>query len=466
MPRPKILCIDDEDSPRESLRHILKDRYQVTTAATGQAGLATLQADGPFDLVLLDMKLPDFNGLDLLTRIRQDMPATPVVMVTAIAEPKPAVQAIKLGAADYLTKPFDVDEIRLVVARVLRERALPAAAPAAPAAGSTGDDMIGASTGMRSVFALIDRIKNAEATVLITGETGTGKELVARALHFSSCRKDGPFVPVHCAAIPNELLESELFGHEKGAFTGAGQQRIGMFEAAHGGTLFLDEIGEMPLAMQSKLLRAIQEHEIRRVGSQQTIHVNVRMVCATNRDLEAEVKKGAFREDLFYRINVVPVKLPALRERREDIPTLVLHFAQRFARELNRPTPQFTPQAMERFIHYEWPGNVRELEHALERLMIICDAELIDVAHLPPLIATAEVTSAGTLPVTELTTDELDLPKLTAHIERQAIEKALQRSGGVLTEAAEMLHVTRRILRYKMDQLGIKLGTTETDVQK
>jgi len=332
MARPKILCIDDEASPRESLRYILKDRYQVATAATGKAGLEILQTQGPFDLVLLDMKLPDCTGLELLARIRQDLPAVSVIMVTAIAEPKPAVQAIKLGAADYLTKPFDVDEIRLVVERVLRE--------------------------------------DADVTVLITGETGTGKELVARALHFSSCRKAGPFIPVHCAAIPNELLESELFGHEKGAFTGAGQQRLGMFEAANDGTLFLDEIGEMPLAMQSKLLRAIQEREIRRVGSSETIHINVRLVCATNRDLAASVKAGEFREDLFYRINVVPLVLPALRDRREDIPTLVLHFAQQFARELNRPAPQFTPLAMERFVYYGWPGNVRELQHALERLII------------------------------------------------------------------------------------------------
>ena len=326
MARPKILCIDDEASPRESLRYILKDRYQVAIAATGKAGLEILQTQGPFDLVLLDMKLPDCTGLELLARIRQELPAVSVIMVTAIAEPKPAVQAIKLGAADYLTKPFDVDEIRLVVERVLRERALPR--PAAAGGDLPADDMIGASGAMRSVLALIDRIKDADVTVLITGETGTGKELVARALHFSSCRKASPFIPVHCAAIPNELLESELFGHEKGAFTGAGQQRLGMFEAANDGTLFLDEIGEMPLAMQSKLLRAIQEREIRRVGSSETIHINVRLVCATNRDLAASVKAGEFREDLFYRINVVPLVLPALRDRREDIPTLVLHFAQ------------------------------------------------------------------------------------------------------------------------------------------
>ncbi len=464
MARPKILCIDDEASPRESLRYILKDRYQVATAATGKAGLEILQTQGPFDLVLLDMKLPDCTGLELLARIRQELPAVSVIMVTAIAEPKPAVQAIKLGAADYLTKPFDVDEIRLVVERVLRERALPR--PAAAGADLPADDMIGASGAMRSVLALIDRIKDTDVTVLINGETGTGKELVARALHFSSCRKAGPFIPVHCAAIPNELLESELFGHEKGAFTGAGQQRLGMFEAANDGTLFLDEIGEMPLAMQSKLLRAIQEREIRRVGSSETIHINVRLVCATNRDLAASVKAGEFREDLFYRINVVPLVLPALRDRREDIPTLVLHFAQQFARELNRPAPQFTPLAMERFVYYGWPGNVRELQHALERLIITCDASPIDVAHLPPLIAATEPELTADRAITALAADGLDLPKLTANLERQAIEKALQRSGGVISEAAQMLHVTRRILRYKIDQLGIPLSAPDSDGQK
>ena len=463
MPRPKILCIDDEVSPRESLRYILKDRYQVATAATGKAGRDTLQADGPFDLVLLDMNLPDCTGLELLAQIRRDWPTISVVMVTALAEPKPAVQAIKLGAADYLTKPFEVDEIRIVVERVLRERALPQP-PAAP--DPAPDDMIGSSGALRGVLALIDRVKDADATVLITGETGTGKELVARALHFRSCRKAGPYMPVHCAAIPNELLESELFGHEKGAFTGAGQPRTGMFEAAQDGTLFLDEIGEMPLAMQSKLLRAIQEREIRRVGSSQTIRINVRLVCATNLDLAAAVKAGLFREDLFYRINVVPIGLPALRERREDIPALILHFVQRFARELHRPPPQFTPRAMERFVHYAWPGNVRELQHALERLMITCDADPIDEAHLPPLIAAAEPEPADGWPGPALAAAGLDLPKLTANLERQAIETALQRSGGVLSEAAQLLHVTRRVLRYKIDQLGIALDAPDPDVQK
>ena len=455
-PRQNVLCIDDEESPRESLRYILKDRYSVVTAAGGRSGLEALREQGPFDAVLLDMKMPDMTGLEVLEQIMKSSPSPPVVMVTAIMDPKPAIQAMKMGAADYLSKPFDVEEIRLVVERVIRERSLRKTHATAPSPIS--DDILGASPAIQRVFNLIERLKDAETTVLICGETGTGKELVACALHFHSLRKNGPFVPVYCAAIPSGLLESELFGHEKGAFTGALARRIGMFEAADGGTLFLDEIGEMPLSTQSKLLRAIQEREIRRVGSHDTIHINVRMVCATNRDLEDEVKQGKFREDLFYRINVVPIQLPSLRERREDIPTLVLHFTRRFAKKLNRPAPRFTAHAMARLLRYPWPGNVRELEHAIERLMVICDAAMIDVEHLPSLISEGDATmlneepTAGSL---RFQPDGIDLPKLTENLERQAIEEALRRSGGVISDAARLLHLTRRILRYKMNQLGI-----------
>lgn len=455
-PRPKVLCIDDEESPRESLRYILKDRYQVVTAVNGQNGLDLLRREGPFDIVLLDMKMPDLTGLEVLENIMQSPPAPPVVIVTAITDARTAVQAMKLGAADYLTKPFDVGEIRLVVERVLRERAQRAAP--GPAPSPVAGEILGNSPAMQAVFHLIERLKDVETTVLITGETGTGKELVARALHFHSRRKDGPFVPVHCAAIPSELLESELFGHEKGAFTGALARRIGMFEAAHDGTLFLDEIGEMPLGTQSKLLRAIQEREIRRVGSQETIRVNVRLVCATHRDLEAEVKKGKFREDLFYRINVVPIRLPPLRERPEDIPLLVQHFVERFARRHNRPPPQFTANAMACLERYPWPGNVRELEHTIERLIVVSDAATIDVEQLPFLVSECDariLEEASTPCGMEFPAQGLDLPKLTEDLERKAIEEALRRSGGVISEAARLLNVTRRVLRYKMKQLGI-----------
>lgn len=475
MARARVMVVDDEESPRESLRYILKDRYEVVTCDGGQAALSTLREQGPFDAMLLDMKMPDLSGLEVLEQALQIQPDLAVVIATAITDAKPAVAALKLGAKDYLNKPFDVDEIRHVLERVLRERsaARTGTTERPDAQAYRFDNIIGQSAAMQRVYALVQRLMDNDSTVLILGETGTGKELIARALHYNSVRRHHPFIAVHCAAIPSELLESELFGHEKGAFTGALQRRIGMFEAASGGTLFLDEIGEMPVATQSKLLRALQEREIRRVGGQETIRINVRLVCATNRNLEHEVRKGTFREDLFYRINVVPIYLPPLRERKEDIPLLVQHFTQRFARELNRPVPTFTPAAMELLVNYSWPGNVRELEHAIERVLVVSDAMEIGVEHLPFVIANAESTPPQPAEATvqmapsvpraieigeRLEFDangRLDLPKLTDEIERRAIEEALRRSRGVITEAARSLNITRRMLRYKMDKLGI-----------
>lgn len=482
MPKPRILVIDDEESPRESLRFILKDRYDVTLVESGPNGLEALGRGEPFDVVLLDMKMPQMDGLEVLSKILQHTPTMPVVMVTAITEAKPAVQAMKMGAADYLNKPFDVDEIRLVVDRILKEKALEREVGRLRTelqAVSKFENIIGSGPAMQKVYALIQRVMDTDTTVLVLGDTGTGKELVARALHYNSVRREGPFIPLHCAAIPSELLESELFGHEKGAFTGAFQRRIGMFEAAGGGTLFLDEIAEMPLGTQSKLLRAIQEREIRRVGGQETISINVRLVCATNRDLEQEVKRGAFREDLFYRINVVPILIPALRDRKEDIPQLALHFAQRFARELNREVPQFTLSAMELLLSYPWPGNVRELEHAIERLLVTCDSNKVCAEDLPFVISQADVATAQLASRLAATTpnihlgeklgfDEggLDLPKITEDLERRAIEEALRRTGGVITEAAHALHITRRMLRYKMDKLSITTGRAEEPEQE
>ena len=477
MAKARILVIDDEESPRESLRFILKDRHEVTLAENGAVGLEALGKSEPFDVVLLDMKMPQMDGLEVLSKILQFTPTMPVVMVTAITDAKPAVQAMKMGAADYLNKPFDVDEIRLVVDRILKEKALEREVGRLRTelqAASKFENIIGSGPAMQKVYALIQRVMDTDTTILVLGETGTGKELVARALHYNSVRREGPFIPVHCAAIPSELLESELFGHEKGAFTGAFQRRIGMFEAAGGGTLFLDEIGEMPLGTQSKLLRAIQEREIRRVGGQETISINVRLLCATNRDLERQVKEGAFREDLYYRINVVPIVIPALRDRKDDIPQLALHFSQRFAKELNREVPQFTPQAMDLLLSYPWPGNVRELEHAIERLLVTCDSNKIGVEDLPFVIsqtdaATAQVASrlAATTPNVKLGEklefDDagLNLPKITEDLERRAIEEALRRTDGVITEAARALHITRRMLRYKMDKLSITSGRAD-----
>ena len=478
MAKARILVIDDEESPRESLRFILKDRYEVVLVEDGPSGLEALGKQGPFDVVLLDMKMPQMDGLEVLSKALQFAPTMPVVMVTAITEAKPAVQAMKMGAADYLNKPFDVDEIRLVVDRILKEKALEREVGRLRTelqVVSKFENIIGSSPAMQKVYALIQRVVDTDTTVLVLGETGTGKELVARALHYNSVRRDGPFIALHCAAIPSELLESEMFGHEKGAFTGALQRRIGMFEAAGGGTLFLDEIGEMPHSTQSKLLRAIQEREIRRVGGQETIGINVRLVCATNRDLEQEVKQGKFREDLFYRINVVPILVPGLRDRKEDIPLLAQHFLQRFAKDLNREVPQFTPPAMDLLLGYSWPGNVRELEHAIERVLVTCDSNKIGVEELPFVISQADVATAqiasrlaATIPdihlgeKLEFNESGLDLPKITEDIERRAIEEALRRTDGVITEAARALHITRRMLRYKMDKLNISSGHEET----
>jgi len=478
MAKARILVIDDEESPRESLRFILKDRYEVALAENGPSGLETLTKQGPFDVMLLDMKMPQMDGLEVLSKALQFAPTLPVVMVTAITEAKPAVQAMKMGAADYLNKPFDVDEIRLVVDRILKEKALEREVGRLRTelqVVSKFENIIGSSPAMQKVYALVQRVVDTDTTILVLGETGTGKELVARALHYNSVRREGPFIALHCAAIPSELLESEMFGHEKGAFTGALQRRIGMFEAAGGGTLFLDEIGEMPHSTQSKLLRAIQEREIRRIGGHETIGINVRLVCATNRDLAEEVKLGRFREDLFYRINVVPVTVPALRDRKEDIPLLAQHFVQRFAKDLNREAPQFTAPAMDLLLQYSWPGNVRELEHAIERLLVTCDSNKIGAEDLPFVISQADAATAhiaarlaATTPSVNLgeklgfdETRGLDLPKITEDIERRAIEEALRRTDGVITEAARALHITRRMLRYKMDKLNISLGHEE-----
>jgi DNA-binding NtrC family response regulator len=471
MAKQRVLIVDDEESPRESLRFILKERYDVTTVGDGPGALAALRTDGPFDVVLLDIMMPGMSGLEVLAKMPQVAPGTPAIMATAITDARSAVQAMKMGAADYLNKPFDVDEIKLVVERALKEKALEKEVGRLRNELQSSykfENIIGSSPSMQKMYSLIQRLLDNESTVLIIGETGTGKELVARALHYNGPRKTGPFIPVHCAAIPSELLESELFGHEKGSFTGALQRRIGMFEAATGGTLFLDEIGEMPIGTQGKLLRAVQEREIRRVGSRETISINVRMVCATNRNLEEEVKKGTFREDLFYRINVVPILLPPLRERKEDIPTLLLHFAQRFAKELSREVPLISPQAMDLLINYSWPGNVRELEHAVERLLVTCDAAKISAEHLPFVISKSEIATASAsshLAATvarvelgeklEFEEGGIDLTKITEDIERKAIEEALRRTDGVITEAARTLKITRRMLRYKMDKLGI-----------
>jgi DNA-binding NtrC family response regulator len=419
--------------------------------------------------------LEDMDGLDLLNEIRERRPDQTVIMTTAVRSTRAAVQAMKLGAYDYLTKPFEPEEIRIVVARAIEEHRMRSELYRLRAAVDTGSpfrEIAGHSPQMQRVFQTMMQVKDTDSTVIIYGESGTGKELVARALHFGSRRKEGAFMPVHCAAISRELLESELFGHERGAFTGATRAKKGMFEEADGGTLFLDEIGEMELAMQAKLLRAIQEREIRHVGATTPIRVNVRLIAATNRDLHKEVSEGRFREDLYYRINVVPVEMPRLSERAGDVPLLVRVFLDKVSKRLGVDPPPVEPEVLEVLEEYDWPGNVRQLENTIERMLVLAAGDPLGVDHLPPGIvaavrgvdATPQPSSVGGRKETgdahataaDWLAEGKTLSDMTEQVEREAIRHALDRAEGRITEAARILGTTRRILRYKMDKLGLE----------
>ncbi len=471
---PSVLIVDDEAGPRRSLAMILGSGYRCAGAAGAGEALEHLRSES-VDVVLLDIMLEDADGLELLTQLRSEYPDQVVIMTTAVDSTRAAVRAMKLGAYDYLTKPFDPEEIRLVVGRAVKElrmrRELEDLRRTVRISGGFGG-MIGASPAVERVLRMIRRVVDSDSTVLITGESGTGKELVASALHFEGKRRRGPFVPFHCAAVSPQLLESELFGHEKGAFTGAVVAKKGMFEEADGGTLFLDEIGEMPIEMQSKLLRAIQEREIRPVGSNVTRKVDVRIVAATNRDLVEEIRKGRFREDLYYRINVVPIHLPPLRERPGDIPMLLQHFVRELSERLQIGTPPpVEPDLLAAMENYSWPGNIRELRNAVERMLVLSDGSALGVRHLPPRIRAA--LERGTPPAAEQAPDAavaggrdeaaafeaipegMTLSEMTAALERRVIRRALRETGGKISPAARKLGTTRRILRYKMDRLGL-----------
>ena len=470
MSKPRILIVDDQKGPRESLRAILRSDYETTLADDGPPAIKALETK-PHHVVLLDKMLPCGDGLDVLTEIRRRWPDVQVIMISAVNDHDTIIQATKRQAFYYIVKPFDIEQVRNTVAKALEEHLLKD--EVARLRSEVKEEfrfggIVGNSPPMQRLFETIGQVARSEATVLIHGESGTGKELVARAIHDRSPRHAGPYIPVHCAAIAKDLLESELFGHEKGSFTGAMTQRLGMFEAANGGTLFLDEIGEMDIGLQSKLLRAIQEREIRRVGGNATEKINVRIICATNRNLETEVTEKRFREDLFYRINVVPIILPPLRERREDVPLLVTHFTAHFCGELQKTQKQFAPESLDMMVNYSWPGNVRELQHCIERLMVVVDAEKIMPAHLKPILGGRDAASmAGAesgmpFPKIKLSDKATTLDEMTNEVERQAILNALWETKGVITDAAARLGTTRRILRYKMSKLGI--SSDEGDV--
>jgi two-component system response regulator PilR (NtrC family) len=416
-------------------------------------------------VVVTDLRMPgETDGLGLLHTVKREEIDAEVILVTAFATTDTAIAAMKQGAYDYLTKPFKVDEINAVIGRAMEKRRLVAenAALRDQVAGRVRmAQLLGRSRAMQKVFELIQKIQSTRTSVLITGESGTGKELVARALHTEGNRSSGPFVAVNCGAIPDELMESELFGHKKGAFTGAVADKPGLFQQAAGGTLFLDEIGELGLGLQVKLLRGLQERRVKPVGGTEEIEVDVRVVAATNRELEEEVARGAFRQDLYYRLNVIEVRLPPLRQRREDIPLLVEHFVRRFATEQDKEVLGVTPEALQRLEEHEFPGNVRELENVIERAVALTAGPMIDVDVLPALRVAAKAVSD---PIVEFPADGVDLDRLMADYERAIVQKALEKAGGVRKRAAQMLGISFRSLRYRLEKLGFdKVGDGDDD---
>ncbi|MBI4495713.1 MAG: sigma-54-dependent Fis family transcriptional regulator [Deltaproteobacteria bacterium] len=448
---PKILIVDDEPSVRDSLRMIFKRDYQVIAAASAEEARQRLLSDEP-DLIFLDIIMPGKDGMEALKEIREIAPSVPVIMLTATRTVRTAVEAMRLGAHDYITKPFDVEELRLVALKSLESSRL--RMENLRLQGEVEDryhfdNIIGRSKEMREIYFIIRQIAEKNSTVLIQGESGTGKELVARAIHYNSLRKDKPFVAVNCAAIPETLIETELFGHEKGAFTDAQNRRSGRFELAHQGTLFLDEVSELSLPTQAKILRALQEREFVRVGGTKTIAVDVRLLSATNRNLENLMAEGQFRSDLYYRINVVPLSIPPLRQRKEDIVLLAHHFLEKHA---GAGQKRISPEAVDILLAYDWPGNVRELENIIERVVVLTSKSLIGPDDLPPSLKSnsrVELIKRGVLD------GRISFGQAEKDFEKDLIQEALKKSRYVQTRAADLLGISRRILKYKMDKYGI-----------
>jgi len=461
-PLPKgrrLLVVDDEEGMRHMLGLVLRRHgYHVSEAATGLAALERLRA-GDIDIVLSDVRMPELDGLGLLERIRASKVPVTVIMMSAFVELDAAIEALKMGASDYVSKPFKADEVLLKI-RMAEERArldeeqARLRAENARLRGDSVDEppvgIVGKSQRVVEIFKVIRKVADYKSTVLVFGESGTGKELVARALHEQSVRRTAPFVPINCGAIPETLLESELFGHVKGAFTDATRTKPGLIEEAEGGTLFLDEIGELPLSLQVKLLRFLQEDEIRRVGDTRAIAVDVRVVAATARDLADMVKAGTFREDLYYRLNVLQLSIPPLRERKDDIPLLVDHFLEKYAARLKREPMSMSRDALRALMDYAWPGNIRELENTIERAIVLADGERIEVDNLPERLRD----DRAELPLAFLG-DDLSVKKAVRTIERELIRRALEKTGGNRTRASELLEISHRALLYKIKEYGL-----------
>jgi two-component system response regulator AtoC len=448
-----VIAEDDEDLAFVLREALIRNQYEVEVAPTAGALLERLRA-GAYDLVLLDVKLPDMDGLDALPKCRELAPETPIIVMTAHGTRQIAMEAITRGAYDFFTKPLKMAEFQVVVARALDRRRLQQQVKVLRAGQPTGfEEIIGQCEPLKRVLDMAQRAAPTDLTILIQGESGTGKEVLAQAIHRLSLRKDGPLIPVNAAAIPEGLLESELFGHERGAFTGAIRARPGRFELAHGGTLFLDEIGDMPLSMQVKILRALQERQIERVGGVKSIGVDVRIVAATHQNLETMVADGRFRQDLFYRLQGVTLRLPPLRERVDDLPTLVGYLLERAAQRLWRTAATVTPEAMRCLWTYQWPGNVRELQHTLEAAMVLSDGVIMP-EHLPVAVQSSGAPSPLAVdPIMKLAGGSLD--DMLEESERRMILDALGKAGGVQARAAKILGISERSLWYRVKKLKI-----------
>ncbi len=450
----KILIVDDEKIVRESISLLLQDDYKTLLASNVNEALKIYQEEHPH-LVLLDIIMPEIDGLQGLEKLKEIDGSVTVIMVTAVAVVNTAVEAMKKGAYDYIQKPFDAEELKIKIHKAIATKDMVNEVKFLRYEISKKYDfenIIGKSKAIDEVFAKIRQIADTKTNVLITGESGTGKELIAKAIHYNSSRRGKPFVAINCAAIPETLMESEIFGHEKGAFTDASARKIGQFELANEGTLFLDEIGDLPLLTQAKILRVLQEKEFLRVGGTKTIKVDVRLIAATNKDLVKATKEGRFREDLFYRINVIPVFLPPLRERREDIPPLIEHFINKKSIDNNKAKKSFSQEAMDIMLNYNWPGNIRELENVIERIITLTPDDVIKIEHLPQNI-TKDIKT--TVMKEEILSGKLTLPEAIENFEKELILNALAKTNYVQTQAANILGISRRILKYKMDSLKI-----------
>ena len=458
----KILVIDDEKSLLDLLEVVFKkEGYDVDVFLSSSKALEALEKNGDYDLILTDIKIPQISGMEVLKRVRKKRPDIPVIMITAFGTIKQAVDALKAGALDYVVKPFNVEELKIIVAQGMEQRRLKQEnlyLKKELDEKSRYENMVGKSKVMRDLYALIDKIAVTDSTVLITGESGTGKEMAARAIYLSSRRRGRAFVSLNCSALPENLLESELFGHMKGSFTGAIANKKGMFEVAEKGTLFLDEVGEMSPWTQVKLLRTLQERSIRRVGGNDEISVDVRIIAATNQDLKQKIAEGIFREDLFYRLNVISLEIPPLRKRKEDIPLLVSHFLEKYCGKMNRRMKRLAPEVIRIFEAYAWPGNVRELENVVERIVAIEERETITEKSLPEELLTPSQPQASEIEIKP----GFNLNETLDQLTRNFVRQALQNSGGSLKKTALMLGINYRSLRYLIEKLDLKSGDRDT----